>query len=134
MKLFFNLDYHTSFGEDMVLNILPEEASAKVSRHKMTTLDGEHWFVELTKTVKPSTHIDYYYSLKRGDDEVRHEWQVEPHRLEFAATKAIRYIVYDHWIDIPEDSYLYSSAFTECIMARQRELTTSSEYQCTIRL
>ena len=57
MKLIFNLDYHTSFGEDMVLNILPEEAGAKVSQHKMTTLDGEHWFVELAKTVKPDTCI-----------------------------------------------------------------------------
>ena len=134
MKLIFNLDYHTSFGEDMVLNILPEEAGAKVSQHKMTTLDGEHWFVELTKTVKPGSHIDYYYSMMRGDDEARHEWLVEPHRLEFAATKAVRYTIYDHWIDIPEDSYMYSSAFTECIMARQREKSTKSEYPCTIRL
>ena len=134
MKLIFNLDYHTSFGEDMVLNILPEEAGEKLSQHKMTTLDGEHWFVELTKTVKPGTYMDYYYSQMRGDEEARHEWQVEPHRLEFAATKASRYTVYDHWIDIPEDSYMYSSAFTECVMARQRELSTRSEYPCTIRL
>ena len=134
MKLLFNLDYHTSFGEDMMLNILPEEEGGKVSQHKMTTLDGEHWFVELTKTVKPGTYMDYYYSLVRGDEEARHEWQVEPHRLEFAATKATRYTIYDHWIDIPEDAYMYSSAFTECIMARQREKTTRSEYQSTIRL
>jgi 4-alpha-glucanotransferase len=134
MKLLFNLDYRTSFGEDMVLNILPEEEGGKVSQHKMTTLDGEHWFVELTKTVKPGTYMDYYYSLVRGDEEARHEWQVEPHRLEFAATKATRYTIYDHWIDIPEDAYMYSSAFTECVMARQREKTTRSEYQSTIRL
>ena len=134
MKLIFNLDYHTSFGEDMVLNILPEEAGAKVSQHKMTTLDGEHWFVELTKTVKPGTCIDYYYSMMRGDEVARHEWLVEPHRLEFAATKAVRYTIYDHWIDIPEDSYMYSSAFTECIMARQREKSTKTEFPCTIRL
>ena len=134
MKLLFNLDYHTSFGEDMVLNILPEEEGGKVSQHKMTTLDGEHWFVELTKTVKSGSYIDYYYSMMRGDEEVRHEWLVEPHRLEFAATKAVRYTIYDHWIDIPEDAYMYSSAFTECVMARQREKTTKSEYQTTIRL
>ena len=70
----------------------------------------------------------------RGDEEARHEWLVEPHRLEFADTKAVRYTIYDHWIDIPEDSYMYSSAFTECIMARQREKSTKSEYPCTIRL
>ena len=134
MKLLFNLDYRTSFGEDMVLNILPDEEGGKVSQHKMTTLDGEHWFVELTETDEPGSKMDYYYSLVRGGEEARHEWQVVPHRLEFAATKATRYTIYDHWIDIPEDAYMYSSAFTECIMARQRETSPRSEYQSTVRL
>ena len=134
MKLLFNVEYHTNFGEYLVLNLIPENASAKVSQHKMTTLDGEHWFVELTKAPKPGTYVDYYYSAFRGDEEYRHEWLVESHRLEFAATKASRYTIYDHWIDIPEDSYMYSSAFTECVMARQRELSTGTEYQRTVRL
>ena len=133
MKILFNVEYQTTFGEDLVLNILSDDA-AKTSRHKMTTLDGLHWFVELTKTAKPGTYIDYYYSLLRGDEEARHEWLVEPHRLEFAAEKGIRYTVYDHWIDIPEDAHLYSSAFTDCVMACQRELSTTTEYQRTVRL
>ena len=134
MKLIFNLDYHTTFGEDLVLNILPADDTAKASLHKMTTLDGEHWFVEINKAVKAETYIDYYYSVLRGEEEKRHEWLVEPHRLEFAATKASCYTVYDHWIDIPDDAYMYSSAFTECVLARQRALSTKSEYPCTIRL
>ena len=133
MKILFNVEYQTTFGEDLVLNILSDDAS-KTSKHKMTTLDGTHWFVELTKNLKPGTYIDYYYSLMRGDEEARHEWLVEPHRLEFAAEKGIRYTVYDHWIDIPEDAYLYSSAFTDCVMANQRELSTTTEYLRTVRL
>ena len=133
MKLLFNVEYQTTFGEDLVLNILSDDAT-KTSKHKMTTLDGLHWFVELSKTAKPGTYIDYYYSLLRGDEEARHEWLVEPHRLEFAAEKGARYTVYDHWIDIPEDAYLYSSAFTDCVMANQRELSTTTEYQRTVRL
>ncbi len=132
MKILFNVEYRTSFGEDLVLNILSEDAT-KSSQHKMTTLDGYHWFVELTITHK-GAFIDYYYSLLRGDEEARHEWLVEPHRLEFATSKASRYTVYDHWIDIPEDSYMYSSAFTECIMARKREFSTKTEYVRTVRL
>ena len=133
MKILFNVEYHTTFGEDLVLNILSEDA-AKTSQHKMTTLDGLHWFVELSKAFKPGTFIDYYYSMKRGDEEVRHEWLTEPHRLEFAAQKGIHYTVYDHWIDIPEDAYMYSSAFTDCVLARQRMLSTSTQFQRTIRL
>ena len=133
MKILFNVEYQTTFGEDLVLNILSDDA-AKTSKHKMTTLDGTHWFVELSKAMKPGTYIDYYYSLLRGDEEARHEWLVEPHRLEFAAEKGIRYTVYDHWIDIPEDAHLYSSAFTDCVMANQRELSTTTEFQRTVRL
>ena len=134
MKLLFNVEYRTTFGEELILNILPEEGTAKVSQHKMTTLDGLHWFVELTKAGKPETFIDYYYSLKRGGETVRQEWLVEPHRLEFAAQKAAHYTVYDHWIDIPEDSFMYSSAFTDCVLARKRKLSTKSEFNQTIRL
>ena len=134
MRLLFNVEYHTSFGEFLVLNILSGDDASKVSQHKMTTLDGFHWFIELNKTFKAGTYIDYYYSVVRGDEEVRHEWLVEPHRLEFAAQKGIRYVVYDHWIDIPEDAYMYSSAFTDCIMACQREFSPTSEFQQTVRL
>ena len=134
MKILFNIEYQTSFGENLVLNILLGDAAAKPSQHKMQTLDGLHWFVELTKALKPGTYIDYYYSVMRGDDEARHEWLVQPHRLEMAAQKAARYTIFDHWIDIPEDSYMYSSAFTDCVLARKRELSTETEFQRTVRL
>ena len=134
MKLLFNVEYHTSFGDNLMLNICSEEGAAKVSQHKMVTLDGSHWFVEISKTIKAGTFIDYYYSVMRGDEEMRHEWQVEPHRLEIAATKGVRYTVYDHWLDIPDDAFMYSSAFTECIMTRKRQLSTPAEYQRTVRL
>ena len=134
MKLLFNLEYQTTFGEFLMLNIITDEQTGKVQQHKMSTLDGLHWFCELTKTAKPGTYIDYYYSVMRGDDEARHEWLVQPHRLEFAAQKGMNYTIYDHWIDIPEDAYMYSSAFTDCIMACQRELSPTTEYQQTVRL
>jgi len=134
MKIIFNIEYHTTFGEDLVVNILPAEEDGKVLQHKMQSTDGDHWSAELNKSFKTGTYIDYYYSVKRGDDELRHEWLVEPHRLEFAAGKGTRYTVYDHWLDIPEDAYMYSSAFTDCVLARQRALSPSTEYQCTVRL
>ena len=135
MKLKFNIEYQTSFGEELVLNILSgEKTSQKVEQHKMTTLDGLHWSCELSKSVKTSTFIDYYYSVQRGDEEARHEWLVEPHRLEFAAIRGIHYTIYDHWIDIPEDSYMYSSAFTDCVSARKRGMSEQKEFGKTVRL
>ena len=131
MKLQFNLEYQTTFGEELVLNILSEK---KVEQHKMSTLDGLHWSCELSKSLKASVYTDYYYSVYRGDQEMRHEWLTEPHRLEFAAIRGVRYTIYDHWIDIPEDSYMYSSAITDCVAARKHNMSELEEYGKTVRL
>ena len=132
MKIQFNLEYQTTFGEELALNILEE--NGKTEQHKMGTHDGLHWTCDLSRTVKAGTYIDYYYSVYRGEEEYRHEWLVEPHRLEFAALKGSCYVVYDHWLDIPEDSYLYSSAFTECVFARERKMSTDESFNRTVRL
>ena len=131
MRIVFNLEYQTTFGEELALNILLD---GKTEQHKMSTLDGCHWMCELSKSVKTKTHIDYFYCVMRGDEQTRCEWLTEPHRLEFVATKGAHYTVYDHWIDIPEDSFLYSSAFTECVAARKRKMSEESAYAKTVRL
>ncbi|MBO4720585.1 MAG: 4-alpha-glucanotransferase [Prevotella sp.] len=135
MKLYFNLEYQTTFGEELVLSVINEDAkSSKPEQYKMSTLDGLHWFCELSRSVKTSSHIDYYYSVYRGDQQTRHEWLVVPHRLEFSAIRGIRYTVYDHWLDIPEDSFMYSSAFTECVAARKCAMSDQKEFARTVRL
>ena len=134
MKLLFNLEYRTTFGETLVLNIKNGGDDGKYSPYKMTSNDGQHWFCEINRPAKLGTYIDYYYSVMHGDEEARHEWLVQAHRLEFIAEKANRYVIYDHWIDIPEDSYMYSSAFTDCIMVNQRELSVNTNYHRTVRM
>ncbi len=134
MKLCFNIGYQTSFGEVIVLNVLNGDDTADVTQYKMTTIDGQHWLCEMNKAKLPDTFVDYYYSVKRGEQEVRKEWMVIPHRLEFSAGEATSYVVYDHWLDIPEDSYMYSSAFTDCIMAHQSELSSKTSFKRTVRI
>ena len=131
MRINFHLEYQTTFGEELVLNILKDDTA---EQHKMGTVDGLHWSTELSKPVKTSTHIDYYYSVMRGDQQERTEWLTEPHRLEVAAQKGVHYTVYDHWIDIPEDAYLYSSAFTECVAARKLDMSPQTTFGKTVRL
>ena len=137
MKLYFNLEYQTTFGEELVLTIINEgcqSASTETEQYKMSTLDGLHWTCELSRSVKVCSYMDYYYSVFRGDQQTRHEWLVIPHRLEFAAIRGVNYRVYDHWIDIPEDSYMYSSAFTECVAARKCKMSEKEEYGKTVRI
>ena len=58
MKLLFNIEYRATFGEDLVLNILPGGAVAKLSQHKMSTIDGLNWSVEISKQLKAGNYID----------------------------------------------------------------------------
>ena len=40
MKLFFNLEYQTTFGEELVLSVINEDAkSSRTEQYKMSTLD-----------------------------------------------------------------------------------------------
>jgi len=132
MKILFNLEYQTSFGEELVLNIMKEEGTAE--QFKMSTQNGLNWWLEISKDPGKSAYIDYYYSLVRGEQVMRHEWFVESHRLEFVSVKGVKYTVYDQWLDIPEDSYMYSSAFTDCVTARKRKMSGNVEFDRTVRL
>jgi len=118
MNLLFNIDYNTTFGEELVLNLSYnlKDSQSEVSKFKMFTSDGKSWIYRLDITPEaPNTVLDYYYSVEVNGQECRREWAALNHRLEIPSDANSAVTVYDHWSDIPEDSYLYSSAFTDCI-------------------
>ncbi len=131
MRVKFNIEYFTNFGEQLCLNLLVEGEKAK--RHAMTTYDGHNWFVEIPIT-KEGDYIDYFYDVCIDGVERRREYAVIPHRLEFAAAKGVHYTACDRWVDMPEDAYMYTSAFTECVMGRPRALSAPTEFSRTLRL
>ena len=132
MDLKFNIDYKTRFGEELVLNIVNEGSEAK---YRMITTDGERWTYKLSLPAqKCQAAITYYYEVERGGRSVRHEWTTIRHTLELTVVHGAHYTVFDRWSDIPEDSYLYSSAFTDCIRGRKLEVLQPSSYRSTVRL
>ena len=131
MNLNFNINYDTIFGEELVLNIIhhgKNHNKDSVSQYRMGTIDGHHWNYQMNAQ-KECDSIDYFYSIDNSGTEKRHEWTTIPHRLELNARKVNTYHIYDKWIALPEDSYLYSSAFTDCI--NRRSLTTLKESQAS---
>ena len=136
MKLNFNIEYHTVFGEELVLNVMTKDAqgAALESAYRMHTADGCHWQYELNGKFSVGNVIDYYYSVESNARRSRHEWLVAPHRLELVSGRGERYTIYDHWIDIPDDAYLYSSAFTDCIARHTPVKSTVKDYPACIRL
>ena len=56
------------------------------------------------------------------------------HRLDLTAAKANTYEVNDRWTDFPGDTYMYSSAFTDCVNRRAQIPAQSTNYATTLRL
>lgn len=127
MLINFYIDYRTVYGEELTLCLHHGQTV------RMNTSDGQHWHCVLQAQQLP-TVVDYHYAVERGGVEVRHEWKVLPHRLELTATNASTYSVYDHWTDQPEDAYLYTSAWTECIVQCDVKPMPKSNFNRTLRL
>ena len=111
MTVQFNIEYKAMFGEQIVVNIQTEEGELKLP---LETTDGERWACDWC-VESPEKSYTYYYSVEREGRAVKTEWLMIKHQLEVNAKKAAAYTLYDHWKTMPEDAYLYSSAFTDCI-------------------
>ena len=125
MNLHFNVDYRTRFGEEVVLNVVN---GSETTKYRMMTANGVRWSYNLNM---PSVHpdvIDYFYDIERDGRSERREWTTITHRLELDDARGGRYTIYDRWHDIPEDSYLYSSAFTDCLFARKHKMLAPTPF------
>ncbi|MFC2621876.1 MAG: 4-alpha-glucanotransferase [Prevotella denticola] len=136
MNIQFHIDYKTYYGQDLVLNIITGQhnGAEEASQYRMRTTDGYHWEVEVKKDTKPGTQMDYFYSILRGDNEERREWGAMNHRLEFNAERGLNYQVYDHWSDLPEDAYLYTSALADCIVGKKLTKARLNNYNKAVTL
>lgn len=111
MTVQFNIEYKAMFSEQIVVNIQTEEGELKLP---LETTDGERWACDWC-VESPEKSYTYYYSVEREGRAVKTEWLMIKHQLEVNAKKAAAYTLYDHWKTMPEDAFLYSSAFTDCI-------------------
>lgn len=110
MTVQFNIEYK-AIGEQIVVNIQTEEGELKLP---LETTDGERWACDWC-VESPEKSYTYYYGVEREGRAVKTEWLMIKHQLDVNAKKAAVYTLYDHWKAMPEDAYLYSSAFTDCI-------------------
>ena len=111
MTVQFNIEYKAMFGEQIAVNIQTEEGELKLP---LETTDGERWACDWC-VESPEKSYTYYYSVEREGRAVKTEWLMIKHQLDVNARKAAVYTLYDHWKAMPEDAFLYSSAFTDCI-------------------
>ena len=137
MTITFNIAYSTKFGEELALNIPlhDTDGNARTATFKMNTNDGEHWTYRLDNVYKEETPvIDFFFTVSNGTRELRREWMTVMHRIEVYAIATADAVVKCRWAEIPCDSYLYSSAFTDCINRRSHCAPKASGCRRALRL
>lgn len=137
MTIQFNINYNTSFGEELLLNVIvpTEDGQEKTAVFGMSTADGRRWQYTLNNIdAVANPHIDYYFSLSNAGKELSREWITVTHRLDLNMGGATNITVNNRWNEIPHDSYLYTSAYTDCINRHPRHSVGRSAYSRTVRL
>lgn len=137
MKLIFNINYHTNWGESLFIVIDAEMPDAKDRNLELTMspLDNDNWSVSV-ELPDDIGEFGYRYIVRDCDNgNERHEWGA-PHRFIPPAKGTGTITLYDHWNDRPEGNPYYSSAFTECICARRHRdgKTIPAKGHVTIRV
>ena len=135
MKIRFNIEYHTQWGEDIRVRldkIMKDGQRKAVKECTLETFDGNIWEGEMSLQVTGAVAVEYCYAMYRHDELVWTEWQVAPHKIVLDGVTN-NYIMTDYWRPIPDDLPLYSSAFTECI-GKHEESTIDTLYGSTLQL
>ena len=109
MKLKVNIEYHTSWGEELVICI-----GAK--RHPLMHSGDGLWRGEIAR-ISLKKETEYSYEVVRDSQTIRTEWKGHVLTLpEGASPKVVT--VNDKWNDRPADAPFYSTAFTKAIFGR----------------
>lgn len=115
MKLTFNIDYRTNWGESLYIAGRSADGGSRLFDIKMIISGSEHW----TATVEiPDEYasFEYSYEVRHENGSVKREWGT-PHIFRRGRNARI-YNIHDRWQDQPWDKPYYSSAFTDCICKR----------------
>ncbi len=120
MKIYFQLPYETGADESLRA-VLVLYTPQKVLRHQVDLESADHklWSGSLEVPADNYT-ISYAYQVVRAEQIVRQEWTAIP-RLLFLSEKRETYRLLDLWQDLPEKSWLYSTAFAPQINAQPLE-------------
>lgn len=117
MKLNVNIEYRTSWGEELVLCIGGK-------RYPLSYAGDGMWQTEIARlTLKKD--MEYSYEVVRDGNTIRSEWK--KHLLVLPESSAAKTVTLnDMWNERPADAPFYSSAFTKAIFGRHKETRRNS--------
>ena len=125
MKLKFNIEYNTQWGESLHVELCCQSQDGTRRRQDllMMTQDGQNWTHEtavIESRQHPVSSITYTYMVEDGDGQVlRREWSHVPRTYWFDSTKS--YVFNDQWHDRPLCAHLYTNAYLTTVHAPHGE-------------
>ena len=127
MKISFNINYHTQWGEALYLcgDLLQLGGGDPREAVEMNLISPDLWKIEINFANDPGD-FNYFFIVKAPDKEWRFEWG-KPHRF-ISSNKLKEVNIFCSWQSMPEDKPYYSSAFIEGILRREhRDAPLASE-------
>ena len=130
MKLFFNIEYRTHWGESVkVAGTVPELGSGDVTKAlPLSSTDGIHWSAVVDIKVPASRLLQYSYHIFEGDQLTRSEWNAIPRTLHLPNKQQKTFVLQDSWKDLPEQLSFYTSAFTESLMGHPKRMAPPANH------
>ena len=109
MKLTFHIEYRTAWGEELGVQM----SGTSTDFIPLHTADGVHWEGSLElKDAPAGIPVTYRYGVYRDGQCCRRESGTLDHVFVPAKVHNLHYCLNDSWKDLPQASYLYSSAFS----------------------
>ena len=128
MKLTFRIEYRTAWGEMLGATLCGNDNQPIM----LSTGDGIRWEGSAEMTDAPAgIPISYRYGVYRDGQCIRRESGTMPHIFCPGKKRNCHYILDDFWKDLPQESYLYSSAFSGDYQSANR-IKTMAPADCSI--
>ncbi len=121
MEILFNINYHTSWGESMYIDLLEIGKTGKITSHKiaMRYVNDGNWLGTL-KIRKKEFSLSYKYFLKNEDNTEVVE-SGDYHNISIAQSTIQSFLVFDTWRAHNSTECVYESSFFTRVIAEKAE-------------
>ena len=118
MKITFNINYHTNWGESVYLcgDIAALGSGDAREGVEMNLISPDTWQFTL-ETEEAVGDFNYYFVVKADNREWKFEWG-KPHKFR-SGVNISEYVIFDSWHSMPADKPFYSSAFIDGMLSRE---------------
>ena len=127
MKITFRIQYRTVWGESLCIFLNQQQIQHTV---EMTTRNGEEWTGEANFDFLSSEPITYRYAVSLHGKVVRKEFGAIPHSFYPGNVQQQHYLIEDCWRDLPQNAYLYTSAFNHTYTLEQPSKLSDNAGRC----